>query len=239
MTGPELIAVPEDWDRALAVVAHPDDMEYGAAGAVARWVEQGKTITYLLVTDGEAGIDDVDPAEAGPIRRDEQRAGCAEVGVTTVEFLGLPDGLLVEGLELRRLLAEQIRIHRPDVLLSINFRDSWGGPSWNHVDHRVVGRSLLDAARDAANRWVFTDLEVEPWTGIRMALFSGSPESGHAVDVTDHLEAGIASLQRHALYLSHLGGAMADADRFLRSAAETTGPRLGVPLATPFELVNL
>ncbi|MFV0524227.1 MAG: PIG-L deacetylase family protein [Acidimicrobiales bacterium] len=239
MSGTDLVPVPEDWDRALAVVAHPDDMEYGAASAVARWVEQGKTITYLLVTDGEAGIDDVDPAEAGPIRRDEQRAGCAEVGVDVVEFLGLPDGLLVEGIELRRLLAGQIRRHRPDVLLSINFRDSWGGPSWNHVDHRVVGRSLLDAARDAANRWVFTDLDAKPWNGTRLALFSGSPEAGHAVDVTDHLDAGIASLRCHDLYLSHLGGTMADADTFLRAAAETTGARLGVSLATAFELIAL
>ena len=76
-------------------------MEYGAAAAVARWTGQGKWIGYVLVTDGEAGIQSMPPEEVGPIRREEQIASCREVGVTDVEFLGLPDGLVVEGLELR------------------------------------------------------------------------------------------------------------------------------------------
>src|SRR5688500_15524464 len=78
----DLEPLPEDWERALAVVAHPDDMEYGAASAVARWTAQGKQIAYVLVTDGEAGIQTMDPTEAGPLRRDEQRASCAAVGVS-------------------------------------------------------------------------------------------------------------------------------------------------------------
>ena len=151
----ELEPFPEDWTRGLAVVAHPDDMEYGAAAAVARWTAQGKHVGYVLVTDGEAGIVDLAPDEVGPVRRDEQRRSCAAVGVDDLEFLGHPDGAVVEGLELRAELAEVLRRHRPEVVLSINFRDSWGGPSWNHADHRAVGRSLLDAVRDAANPWVF------------------------------------------------------------------------------------
>ena len=85
--------VPEDWTRALAVVAHPDDLEYGTASAIARWTAQGKEVTYVMVTDGEAGIDGMAPDEAGPLRRDEERRSAAEVGVRTVEFLGHPDGL--------------------------------------------------------------------------------------------------------------------------------------------------
>ncbi len=231
--------VPEDWSTALAVVAHPDDMEYGASSAVARWVGQGKTIAYALVTDGEAGISTIPPDEVGPLRRSEQVASCAAVGVTDVEFLGLPDGLLVEGLDLRRRLADTIRRHRPEVLLSINHHDSWGGPSWNHVDHRVVGRSLLDAARDAANPWIFTELDAPAWGGCRFVAFSGSPTATHGVDVTDTLEAGIASLACHEVYLSNLGGDMADPDHFLRSAAESAGARVGVALATTFEVVHV
>ncbi|MCB0967459.1 MAG: PIG-L family deacetylase, partial [Ilumatobacter sp.] len=83
---------PEDWRRGLAVVAHPDDMEYGAAAAVARWTRQAKEISYVLVTDGEAGISSMPPAEVGPLRRQEQIDSCAVVGVDEVEFLGLPDG---------------------------------------------------------------------------------------------------------------------------------------------------
>src|SRR6187551_3809281 len=115
----DLDLMPESWERALAVVAHPDDMEYGAAAAVARWTAQGKWVGYVLVTDGEAGIQSMPPDEAGPLRRDEQLASCAVVGVTDVEFLGLPDGLLLEGLELREVLTGAIRRHRPDVVLSI------------------------------------------------------------------------------------------------------------------------
>ena len=228
---------PEDWDRGLAVVAHPDDMEYGAAAAVARWTQQGKTFGYVLVSDGEAGISTMSPADAGPIRRDEQRASCAVVGVTEVEFLGRPDGTIVEGLELRADLAGAIRRHRPDVVLSINFRESWGGPSWNHADHRAVGRALLDAVRDAANPWVFPD-HGPPWEGVRFVAFSGSPQPTHAVDTTATFDLGVQSLASHRTYLEHLGGDMASPDEFLRGAAAAAGARFGVELAATFEIIG-
>jgi len=233
---PELEPLPEDWTRALAVVAHPDDMEYGAAAAVARWTGQGKWVGYVLASAGEAGISDLTPGDAGRARRKEQVESCAAVGVDVVEFLGHPDGTIEEGLRLRADLTEALRRHRPEVVLSVNFRDSWGGPSWNHADHRAVGRSLLDAVRDAGNPWVFSD-RGEPWGGVRFVAFSGSPQATHAVDVTASFEAGVRSLECHRLYLEHLGGDSAPAD-FLRRAAEATGPRLGVPLATTFEVVG-
>ena len=232
-----LETMSEDWERALAVVAHPDDMEYGAAAAVARWTGQGKTVVYVLVTDGEAGIASMDPAEVGPLRRAEQVAACHEVGVEIVEFLGLPDGLLEEGVALRAALTEPIRRHRPDIVLSINHRDSWGGPSWNHPDHRAVGRSLLDAVRDAGNPWVFGD-QGDAWDGVRFVAFSGSPQATHAVDVTDSFAAGVASLSHHAVYLDNIEGDMASPDAFLRGAAEAAGARVGVPLAATFEIVG-
>jgi LmbE family N-acetylglucosaminyl deacetylase len=230
--------MPEDWDTALAVVAHPDDMEYGAAAAVVRWTAQGKRVVYVMVTDGEAGIASADPAEVGRLRRAEQRAACDVVGVEVLEFLGLPDGLLVEGLDLREALCEPIRRHRPDVVLSINFRDSWGGPSWNHADHRAVGRSLLDAVRDAGNPWIFPDAGAA-WDGVRFAAFSGSPEAGHAVDVTDSFDAGVESLARHEIYLRSLDGEMASPDEFLRGGAAATGEVFGVELAASFEIIQI
>jgi LmbE family N-acetylglucosaminyl deacetylase len=237
MTSAPLEPMAEDWERALAVVAHPDDMEYGAAAAVARWTAQGKWVGYVLVTDGEAGIESMPPEEVGPLRREEQITGCREVGVTDVEFLGLPDGGLVEGLELRAVLAEVIRRHRPDVVLSINHHDSWGGPSWNHADHRAVGRALLDAVRDAANPWVFRD-RGDAWGGVRFTAFSGSPEATHAVDVTTSFDAGVRSLASHRVYLENIGGAMASPDEFLRGGATHFGQRLGVPLAAAFEVIG-
>jgi LmbE family N-acetylglucosaminyl deacetylase len=209
-------------------------MEYGAASAVARWTAQGKVISYVLVTDGEAGIATMAPDAVAPLRREEQRDSCAVVGVDGLQFLGRPDGLVTVDLELRADLAEVVRRHRPEVVLASNFRDTWGGPSWNHADHRAVGTALLDAVRDAANPWLFTD-RGEAWDGVRLVAFAGSPRSTHAVDVTDTLAIGIASLECHRTYLDHLG---VDADAVLRDAARATGPRLGVELAVPFEVIT-
>lgn len=229
-----LETLPEDWQRGLAVVAHPDDMEYGAASAVARWTAQGKDIRYVLATSGEAGISTMPPDEVGPAREAEQRDSCAVVGVEAVEFLGFADGLLVEGIDLRRALASAIRRHRPEVIVSINFRDSWGGPSWNHADHRALGRSLLDAVRDAANPWLFADAGADPWDGVRFVAFSSSPQSTHGVDVTDHVEVGVASLACHRLYLDHVGGGT----DFVRDWAREAGPGLGVDAAVTFEVLT-
>jgi len=238
---PDLEPVPEDWSRALAVVAHPDDLEYGVASAIARWTDQGKEVTYCLVTSGEAGIDSLAPDECARIRQAEERASAAAVGVDTVEFLAHPDGLVEANLALRRDLSATIRRHRPEVVISINFRESFGGPGFNHADHRNTGIALLDAVRDAANRWVFVGAGGDAWSGVQFALFGASPQATHAVDVGATLDRGIASLEAHRAYLDALppGTAGTDPDPFLRGMAAQTGPRLGVDLATAFELIPL
>lgn len=234
--------VPEDWQRCLAVVAHPDDLEFGAAAALARWSAQGKTVVQLLATRGEAGIDGMAPVEAARVRTEEQRASGAIVGASTVEFLdGYTDGTLTYGLDLRRDLARAIRQHRPEAVVTISFREGfYGSPGgWNHADHRVLGEALVDAVRDAANRWVFpelTDEGQEPWSGVRFVLAAASPRSGHYVDVSDTLEVGFASLRAHAVYLANLGEGY-DAEGFLRATAAAVGQDVGVTYATPFELI--
>jgi LmbE family N-acetylglucosaminyl deacetylase len=232
----KLESMPEGWGRALAVVAHPDDMEYGAASAVARWTAQGKDIRYLIVTRGEAGFADRPPEEVAPMRAAEQQASCAAVGVSRLEFLDEPDGLVVADLALRRRLAAAIRQHRPEVLLSINYRDSFGGLGWNHADHRAVGVALLDAARDASNPWIFPELG-PPSDPVEFVAFAGSPEPTHAVDVTGHLDAGISSLRAHASYLAALGDDDGeDTVGFLRRGAVAAGRAFGVEHAVNFEL---
>ncbi|WP_028649324.1 PIG-L deacetylase family protein [Nocardiopsis sp. CNT312] len=233
--------LPEDWDRALAVVAHPDDLEFGASSAIARWTGQGKDVVELMATRGEAGIDTIAPHECGPLRVAEQRASAAEVGARDVEFLDFPDGTLEYGLPLRRALAEAIRRHRPEVLVSINFREAFpGGTSFNHADHRVLGPALLDAVRDAANRWVFADQldgGLRPWAGVRFAAFGASPRPTHYVELSEaDLAAGIASLDRHGVYLAHLEGF--DQKAFLSTAAREAGGRAGTALATEFEVFD-
>jgi len=231
--------LPEDWDRALCVPAHPDDMEYGVASAVARWTAQGKYVAYALVTSGEAGIDGLDPEAAAPLRQEEQRAACAAVGVDAVEFLGFPDGTLEYGLPLRKAIAAAIRRHRPDVVITVNLRDSYGPGTLNMADHVATGRATLDAARDAGNRWVFRDLAEEPWNGVRMVLASGSPEPTHAVDIEGHLEAGVASLEAHQAYLAALGANSPDPEEMLEGFARSGGARIGVTFASAFEVYPL
>ncbi len=234
----------EQWERALCIPAHPDDMEYGASAAVARWVSQGKHVAYALVTSGEAGIDTVDPEQSKPLREAEQRAACAAVGVHDVEFLGFADGELEYGLPLRRALAAVIRRYRPQVVVTVNFRDTYAPGAYNMADHQVTGRAVFDAARDAGNRWVFRDQLVdglEPWNGVRMVLAAGSPRATHGVDIGAHFDAGVASLAAHTAYLAAFGEDGPEPAEMLEGFARQAGTRLGVPLATPFELypVNL
>ena len=141
-----LPTVPEDWDTALAVAAHPDDIEYGAASAVARWTDQGKSVSYLLASRGEAGIDGIDPTTAAPLREAEERAGARVVGVDTVEFLDHRDGVIENGPELRSQIVRAIRTHRPQVLITGNYDVKMVGGMTNQADHRAVGLATLDAA---------------------------------------------------------------------------------------------
>jgi len=227
-------AVDEEWERAVAIVAHPDDLEYGAASAVARWTGQGKEVSYVLATRGEAGIDAMAPAQAGPLREEEQRHSAARVGVTHVEFLGHPDGAVETGLALRRDLAGALRRLRPDVVMTMNFELTWGeGGSVNHADHRAVGLSTLDACRDAANRWMFPDLG-DPWQGIKVVYVSGTSAPTHFVDVAATIDAGVASLREHQAYIDGLGTDF-DPDDFIRNITGYGGMAAGCEYAVLFQ----
>lgn len=234
--------LPEDWSRALVVVAHPDDMEFGGAAAVARWTAQGKHVGYVLVTSGEAGIDAIEPERCRPLREAEQRESCRVVGVDELVFLGFTDGVVEYGTPLRAAIAREIRRFRPDIVITGNFRDTWGGNNLNQADHIAVGRATLDAARDAGNRWIFADQltgGLEPWGGVRQLWAAGSPQALHAVDTTDTFEVGVASLQAHRQYIDGLGWADFDPAAFLAQGAGAAGERLGTRYAASFEVYPL
>lgn len=182
------------------------------------------------------------PEEAGPLREQEERDSALIVGVDTVEFLDFPDGVLEYGLPLRHDFAAAVRRHTPEVVITGNFQDSFGPGMLNQADHIAVGRAVLDAVRDAGNRWVFRDLldqGLEPWGGVHTVLVSGSPKGQHAVNIDDYLEAGVRSLEAHAQYLAGLGGSWPPADEILESVARMFGPRLGCKYATGFEVISL
>lgn len=229
--------------RVLAVAAHPDDMEYGGSAAVAAWTRRGVAVSYALVTSGEAGIDGIPPHEAGPLREREQRAACATVGVEDVTFLGFPDGTVERGLPLRRAIAEQVRRTRPDVVLVGAFRETWPGGWLNQADHVAVGWAVLDAVRDAGNRWVFpeqlADGALEPWGGVREVLALASPQSTHAVVVDDTVEDAVRSLEAHAAYLAGLGDGTTSAREVVEGILGGGGPRAGARYAVTAEVFRV
>jgi len=239
---PPLPPFREDWERALCVAAHPDDLEYGLASAVAKWTAAGKQVTYLLATRGEAGIDSMEPGVAGPLREEEERAGAREVGVDVVEFLDYADGVVEYGMPLRRDITRAIRTHRPEVVIGGAFTVRMIGGVTNQADHRAVGLATLDAARDAGNRWIFPELASEglqPWTGVRYVGFGGAQEPTHGIDVTGYLDRGIASLRAHKAYMDGLGDGSFDPGAFLTWIAEASGARMDVDAAVLLDVHEL
>lgn len=233
---PAITWIDEDVGRVLVVVAHPDDIEYGGAAAVAKWCAAGSEAAYVLATRGEAGIDGLAPDESAKLREAEQRASAAIVGVDTVEFLSHPDGLLQADVVLRRDLTEAIRRHQPDTIITLNHREGWDaeGSQRNSADHRALGEALLDAVADASNRWIFPGVG-GPAHRVRQTLVANSPHARHAVNVSGYVDSAVASLAAHAAYLEGLGDhPMAD-PQFVRWMLEGTGADLGVQAAVKVE----
>lgn len=189
-------------ERALVITAHPDDVDFGAAGTVANWTDAGIAVTYCIVTDGDAGgYDHALPrlAMAG-IRRQEQTAAAKEVGVTDLVFLGYPDGRLEPTLGLRRDLARVIRQVRPQRAVIQCPERNFARIYASHPDHLAAGEASLCAVYpDARNPFTFTELMaegLEAWS-VPEVWMMGGPNPQHPVDITDQVERKIAALMRH------------------------------------------
>lgn len=236
-----LPALPdESWKRVLCVVAHPDDMEYGASAAVATWSRRGVEVTYLLLTSGEAGMQRA-PEEVGPLRAVEQQSACDTVGVRELVILDHPDGMLMPTLELRRDIARVVRQVRPDAVVTANFDfEAYGG--LNQADHRAAGVATVDAVRDADNTWVFRELAEDeglPKWHTQWLLVAGSPRPTHALAVdADAVAASVASLVCHEAYLADLPGHPKPAD-FIPEILAQGGQAAGVESAVLFRAYDL
>lgn len=202
----------DDMKRALAVVAHPDDVDFGSAGTIALWTDAGVQVTYLIVTDGDAGghDDGVSREEMARIRRDEQLAAAKCAGVDDVRFLGYPDGRVEATLGLRRDIARVIRQVRPDRMLVPSPERNYERVYPSHPDHRAVGSAALDAIYpDARNPYAFPELlrdeGLEAWT-VREAWIGGGPAPNHYSDVTDAFDRKLAALRAHASQTGHMDG---------------------------------
>jgi LmbE family N-acetylglucosaminyl deacetylase len=200
---------PADFvERALCVLAHPDDVDFGSAGTVATWTAAGTEVTYCIVTDGDAGgFDETPRDQMGPLRQAEQRAAAKAVGVEDVRFLGHPDGRLELTLDLRRDISRVIRQVRPQRVLTSSPERWYDRIGASHPDHMTVGESTLRAVYpDARNPFAFPELladeGLEAWT-VSEVWLGASPRANHAVDVTDELERKWAALGSHVSQVGH------------------------------------
>jgi LmbE family N-acetylglucosaminyl deacetylase len=243
MTFPPSAQPLPDVARVLGVFAHPDDVDFGAAGTVARWVASGLAVSYLIVTRGDSGGFDDTPRDQMPILREaEQRAAAAEIGVTDIEFLdGYRDGYLTPTIELRRDITRAIRRVRPDRVLTNSPLRRWerlAGPS--HPDHLAVGEATTCAVYpDARNPFAFPELleaGFEPWV-VREVWYSAGPNPDHVVDVTETFAAKLAALRRHVTQTSH----MDDLEAMLRARMEPLARSAGLAegrLAEAFTIIR-
>src|SRR5450432_1363104 len=167
--------------RVLVIAAHPDDVDFGSAGTIARWTDAGIDVIYCIVTDGDAGGSDpsISRADMATLRRAEQTAAAKQVGVHDLRFLGYKDGQVEASLQLRKDLARVIRQVRPDRVTCPSPERNYARTGASHPDHRAVGSAALDAVYpDARNQFAFPELlaeeELQPWTA-REVWITGGP----------------------------------------------------------------
>ncbi|MFI7637741.1 PIG-L deacetylase family protein [Nonomuraea sp. NPDC049400] len=218
-------------NRVLVVTAHPDDVDFGAAGSVALFVDKGVEVTYLLVTDGDAGGNErtLDNSGMAELRRTEQRTAAKAVGVTDVRFLGYSDGQVVPSLELRRDISRVIRQVRPDLVITHHPDRNYHHVAPSHPDHRAVGGSALDAVYpDARNPYAFPELlkdeGLEAWT-VREVWLNGGSTPNHWVDITEAMDRKLAALQSHVSQIAHVEGFV----DFVKTRFATWAEQAGFP----------
>lgn len=211
------------------MVAHPDDVDFGAAGSVALWTAAGASVTYCVVTDGGAGgFDPAVPRERMvAIRRGEQERAAAEVGVKDLVWLGYPDGRLEVSLPLRRDISRVIRQVRPDRVVTQSPERHWERIFASHPDHLATGEATVCAVYpDARNPFAFPELAAEGLEAhtVRELWLMGAPAPDTFVDVTSTVERKLAALRAHASQQVDRGGELETRVRgFLAENARQAG----------------
>jgi LmbE family N-acetylglucosaminyl deacetylase len=228
-------------DRVLVVAAHPDDVEFGAGGTVARWTGEGATVRYLLVTRGDKGSDDPDADVDALVetREREQREAAAELGVSGVDYLDHPDGQVEPTLALRERITYAIRAFRPEIVMTHDPTVVFVNNEWvNHPDHRAVGQATVDAvfptARDPLNFRDHLRDGLEAWKVAELYLWSTN-EANQIVDIGETIERKVAALAHHASQFRHFD----DVARWVRRRSEELGERAGYRAAEGFRRVTL
>lgn len=231
----------DDVKRILVLVAHPDDVDFGAAGTIAHWTDDGIDVSYCLATSGDAGgFDDTPRHEMAALRESEQRAAGAVLGVHDVEFLGFADGALYPTMELRKGFSRAIRRVRPHRVLIQSPEFDWGRVGASHPDHRAAGEAAFaavypDARNPFAHPELLADEGLPAWSAHQLWIMGG-PHSNHPVDVTATFDRKVTALRAHRSQTGH----HTDLDAMLRGFTQATAARHGLPdgrLAEAFQVV--
>ncbi len=217
-----------DVERVLVVTAHPDDVDFGAAGTIASWTAKGIEVHYCILTNGDqGGFDDTPRHEMGPLRQREQRAAAAAIGVASVEFLSHPDGHLVPTIERRGEVVRAIRRVRPQRMIIASPDRNWDMIGAAHPDHMAAGEIAIQAVYpDARNPFAFPALleeGLEPWA-VQEVWVMWHPDADHFVDITDHIDDKLRAIRSHVSQTSH----DPELETRIRTRTEATAVRGGL-----------
>lgn len=227
-------------ESAMAIFAHPDDIEFSCAGTLARWARAGTRIAYVVCTSGDVGIAEagMTKARAAEIREAEQRAAAAITGAQEVTFLREPDGLLQATLELRKKLVREIRRFRPEVVVTGDPTVLWVGDSYiNHPDHRAAATAALDAVFPAAGQPnLFEELAAEGLQAhkVRKVYITGRHQGELFVNIGETIDIKIAALRAHASQMKDW-----DPEPRIREWAQERARGLEMPYAESFKVITL
>ena len=236
--------VPE---RAMVIVAHPDDIEFGSAGTIARWVQGGAEVCYVLCTSGDVGIADtrLTREEVRDIREVEQRAAAEVVGVHEVIFLREPDGELENTLALRKKLVREIRRFKPDTVMTLDPTIVFVNDGWiNHPDHRAAGGAAIDAVFPACGQpHVFQELEEEGLSAhkVKWVYVSGWQNANTYINITSTIDLKLQALQAHVSQMDEMRGQNPDLDieKMIRNWSTERGKGKEMNYAESFRVIKL
>lgn len=228
-------------ERVLCFTAHPDDIDFGAAGTVAAWTSAGVQVSYCIMTDGDAGgFDPAQREEIVRLRVEEQQRAAALVGVTDIHYLHQRDGYLEPSHEVMREVVRLIRQLRPDVVVSMHPERNWNRIQKSHPDHLAVGEAVTRAVYPALeNPFAYPELAESgleayklPW----LWLFAGPEErENHFVDVTEHVDSKLAAIHIHVSQHPDVEAM----ERTVRGLMLGTGARAGLPVGRSAEAFHV
>lgn len=229
---PEAFAIPK---RAMAVVAHPDDVDFGCSGTLAGFIERGTHVTYCLLTSGDKGTHDpkMPPETLAETREKEQRAAGEAIGVKEFVFLRHHDGELERSMALREEVCLAIRVHKPDLVFT---NDPWSHFQI-HPDHRVAGWEALDGIIAARDHLFFPE-QLGPTLShhrVKRVLLFGSADPNTWFDISGTIEEKLEALAAHKSQVGHFDSL---AER-MRGFAAATGHAWGLPAAEAFRYLEL